>query len=220
MKKPLVVTDPGVRAAGVLDKALAALGSLPHAVFDQTPSTPTEAGVRAALASYRAHGCDGLIAVGQVAKKYGLYTKITGGQRVDLFGARLEEGFGLGLAGEAGVVEQVEGGAVDGDRYPHVADLGHHAMLIGPPLGKARQIVDHVLAVGVEDMGAVAMDQNSRFWIALGMAVAGQMIPLIENDNPIIGLCQLTGYDGTGKTSSNNDDRTNIFSHNEPANSL
>jgi len=34
---------------------------------------------------------DGLIAVGQVAKKYGLYTKITGGARVDMFGARLEE---------------------------------------------------------------------------------------------------------------------------------
>ncbi|GIZ50481.1 nitrite reductase large subunit NirB [Noviherbaspirillum aridicola] len=34
---------------------------------------------------------EGLIAVGLVAKKYGLYTKITGGQRVDLFGARLEQ---------------------------------------------------------------------------------------------------------------------------------
>ncbi|RZA34748.1 MAG: nitrite reductase large subunit [Lysobacteraceae bacterium] len=34
---------------------------------------------------------DGLIAVGQVAKKYGLYTKITGGARVDLFGARLDQ---------------------------------------------------------------------------------------------------------------------------------
>lgn len=33
----------------------------------------------------------GLIAVGQVAQKYGLYTKITGGQRVDLFGARVEQ---------------------------------------------------------------------------------------------------------------------------------
>ncbi|KAL7410257.1 NADPH nitrite reductase [Mrakia frigida] len=31
---------------------------------------------------------DGLIAVGQVAKKWNLYTKITGGQRVDLFGAQ------------------------------------------------------------------------------------------------------------------------------------
>ncbi|WP_246791898.1 nitrite reductase large subunit NirB [Burkholderia perseverans] len=34
---------------------------------------------------------EGLIAVGQVAKKYGLYTKLTGGQRVDLFGARVEQ---------------------------------------------------------------------------------------------------------------------------------
>ena len=34
---------------------------------------------------------EGLIAVGQVAKKYGLYTKITGGQRIDLFGARVEQ---------------------------------------------------------------------------------------------------------------------------------
>ncbi len=64
MKKPLVVTYPCVRTAGVLDMALAALGDLPHAVFDQTPSNPTEAGVRAALAIYRAQGCDGLIAVG------------------------------------------------------------------------------------------------------------------------------------------------------------
>lgn len=34
---------------------------------------------------------DGLITIGQIAKKYKLYTKITGGQRVDLFGARLEQ---------------------------------------------------------------------------------------------------------------------------------
>jgi nitrite reductase (NADH) large subunit len=32
-----------------------------------------------------------LIVLGEVAKKYGLYTKITGGQRVDLFGARVEQ---------------------------------------------------------------------------------------------------------------------------------
>jgi nitrite reductase (NADH) large subunit len=32
-----------------------------------------------------------LIAIGEVAKKYDLYTKVTGGQRIDLFGARLEQ---------------------------------------------------------------------------------------------------------------------------------
>jgi nitrite reductase (NADH) large subunit len=34
---------------------------------------------------------DKLIALGEVAKKYGLYTKITGGQRIDLFGARVQD---------------------------------------------------------------------------------------------------------------------------------
>ena len=62
--RPLVVTDAGVRAAGVLQQALDALGSLPVAVFDQTPGNPTEAAVRAAVQLYRDHGCDGLVAVG------------------------------------------------------------------------------------------------------------------------------------------------------------
>ncbi|MEP6502263.1 MAG: iron-containing alcohol dehydrogenase [Betaproteobacteria bacterium] len=64
MRKPLVVTDAGVRAAGVLDLALVALQGHPHAVFDQTPGNPNEAAVRAATAVYLANGCDGLIAVG------------------------------------------------------------------------------------------------------------------------------------------------------------
>ncbi|HEY6797919.1 MAG TPA: nitrite reductase large subunit NirB [Kineosporiaceae bacterium] len=34
---------------------------------------------------------EGLIAIGEVARDFGLYTKITGGQRIDLFGARIEQ---------------------------------------------------------------------------------------------------------------------------------
>ncbi len=34
---------------------------------------------------------DGLLAIGQVAKDFGLYTKITGGQRIDMFGARIDQ---------------------------------------------------------------------------------------------------------------------------------
>lgn len=62
--RALVVTDAGVRDAGVLAAVLQALGGLPHAVFDATPSNPTEAAVRAASALYRERGCDGLVAVG------------------------------------------------------------------------------------------------------------------------------------------------------------
>lgn len=34
---------------------------------------------------------EGLIAIGEIAKKYDLYTKITGGQRIDLFGAQVNQ---------------------------------------------------------------------------------------------------------------------------------
>ncbi|WP_404381624.1 nitrite reductase large subunit NirB [Knoellia locipacati] len=34
---------------------------------------------------------EGLIAIGEVAQEFGLYTKITGGQRIDLFGARIDQ---------------------------------------------------------------------------------------------------------------------------------
>jgi hypothetical protein len=62
--RPLIVTDPGVKAAGVLQKALDALPGMAVTVFDQTPSNPTEAAVRAAVEVYKANKCDGLIAVG------------------------------------------------------------------------------------------------------------------------------------------------------------
>jgi 4-hydroxybutyrate dehydrogenase len=64
IRRPLIVTDAGVKAAGLLDKATAALPGLQPAVFDQTPSNPTEAAVRAAVEVYQAQGCDGLIALG------------------------------------------------------------------------------------------------------------------------------------------------------------
>ena len=62
--RPMIVTDAGVRAAGVLQKALDALGDMAVTVFDGTPSNPTEASVRAAVEAYRHGRCDGLIAVG------------------------------------------------------------------------------------------------------------------------------------------------------------
>jgi hypothetical protein len=65
IKKPLIVTDAGVRAAGVLQKVLDALpAALQGPVYDGTPSNPTEAAVREAAAMFKEHGCDGLIAVG------------------------------------------------------------------------------------------------------------------------------------------------------------
>lgn len=64
ISRPLFVTDAGVKAAGLLQRALDALPGLASAVYDQTPSNPTEAAVRAATAIYVASRCDGLVAIG------------------------------------------------------------------------------------------------------------------------------------------------------------
>lgn len=63
IRHPLVVTDAGVRAVGVLDQALAAFDVKPP-VFDRTPANPTEAAVRLAVQVAKAFDCDGLIAIG------------------------------------------------------------------------------------------------------------------------------------------------------------
>jgi 4-hydroxybutyrate dehydrogenase len=62
--RPMIVTDKGVRAVGIIDKAIAALGRQPAAIFDDIPSNPTETAVQAGSLLYRNEKCDGLIAVG------------------------------------------------------------------------------------------------------------------------------------------------------------
>ncbi len=64
IRRPLVCTDAGVVAAGLLARLAAALGDLPFAVYDGTPSNPTERAVNDAVQAYRAHDADGLIALG------------------------------------------------------------------------------------------------------------------------------------------------------------
>lgn len=63
VKRPLLVTDEGVVAAGLVDKALAHLPS-GTPVFTGTPPNPTESAVHAALKDYRDNGCDGVVGVG------------------------------------------------------------------------------------------------------------------------------------------------------------
>ncbi|WP_326542385.1 iron-containing alcohol dehydrogenase [Pseudorhodoferax sp.] len=65
IRRPLLVTDAGVRAAGLVDRVLAQLTDVERvAVFDSTPPNPNEAAVRAAVAAWRALGADGVIALG------------------------------------------------------------------------------------------------------------------------------------------------------------
>jgi len=87
---------------------------------------------------------DKLIAIGAVAKKFGLYTKITGGQRIDLFGAQVHE---LPLIWE----ELIAAGFESGHAY-----------------GKALRTVKSCVGstwcrYGVQDSVALAIDLENRY---------------------------------------------------------
>src|SRR6266850_2590719 len=66
VSRPLLVTDPGVKAAGLLDTALEALrgSDVEPVVFDRVKANPGVELVDAGAAEYRAQGCDGLVAIG------------------------------------------------------------------------------------------------------------------------------------------------------------
>jgi nitrite reductase (NADH) large subunit len=87
---------------------------------------------------------DQLIALGQVAKEFNLYTKITGGQRIDLFGARV-------------------------DQLPHIwRKLIDAGMESGHAYGKALRTVKSCVGTtwcryGVQDSTALAIDLELRY---------------------------------------------------------
>ncbi|HEY1365876.1 MAG TPA: iron-containing alcohol dehydrogenase [Gaiellaceae bacterium] len=65
VERPLVVTDPGVRATGLADRVVeSASGKTVSTWFDRTPPNPTEAAVVEAVEVYAAAGCDGVVAIG------------------------------------------------------------------------------------------------------------------------------------------------------------
>src|SRR4029450_2567944 len=64
-RPPLIVTDRGVKAAGIIDTVLDALAHAGTvALYDGTPPNPNEAAVREAVGAYRKGDCDGIVAVG------------------------------------------------------------------------------------------------------------------------------------------------------------
>ena len=77
VSRPFLVSDPGLKANGLVEKLLAALSEPPAGVYTDTPSNPTEAAATDAAARYRACGADGIVALGggssmDLAKAVGL----------------------------------------------------------------------------------------------------------------------------------------------------
>ncbi|MEJ1160879.1 iron-containing alcohol dehydrogenase [Prosthecomicrobium sp. N25] len=63
VRRPLVVSDRGLAATGLVERIAGLCGGSP-AVFLDVPTNPTEGATLAALEVYRAGGCDGIVAAG------------------------------------------------------------------------------------------------------------------------------------------------------------
>ncbi|KPL54398.1 4-hydroxybutyrate dehydrogenase [Prosthecomicrobium hirschii] len=63
VKRPLIVSDRGLAATGLVQRIADLCGGEP-AIFLDVPTNPTEAACLAALAVYRAGDCDGVVAAG------------------------------------------------------------------------------------------------------------------------------------------------------------
>jgi len=66
VRRPLLVTDAGVKAAGLLDTALESLrrSDVEPVVFDKVRANPPVDLIDAGAAEYKTQGCDGLVAIG------------------------------------------------------------------------------------------------------------------------------------------------------------
>ncbi len=62
--RPFIVTDQGIKAAGLLETLLGALGMDPAYIFDETVPNPTETQAMQAAALYKESGADGIVALG------------------------------------------------------------------------------------------------------------------------------------------------------------
>ncbi len=64
VRRPLLVTDPGIAASGILDRVIATIAARHPAVFAEAPRHPALPAVERALSLYQSEGCDGIVALG------------------------------------------------------------------------------------------------------------------------------------------------------------
>ncbi|TNC51632.1 iron-containing alcohol dehydrogenase [Rubellimicrobium rubrum] len=197
--RPLVVTDRGIAAAGLVERVAGPLGDVP--VFLDVPTNPTEAAALAALDLYRGEGCDGIVALGggspiDLAKAVALLATHDG----PLVRYAAIEG-GVGLIGPVAPVVAVPTTAGTGAEVGRAALItledGRKLGLISPHLIPRRAIVDPELTLGLPPgltaatgldalshcietflsprdnpvADAIALDGARRIWAALPRAV-------------------------------------------------
>jgi alcohol dehydrogenase class IV len=162
--RPFVVTDPGLKANGLLATLLAALGGEPAGVFTDTPANPTESASTKAADAYRAAGADSIIAFGggssmDLAKAMGLmvshegpFERLGGSQRGMRFIGPIPPL--LAIPTTAGTGSEVSPGAVV------ILDNGRKETFVSPHLVPKAAICDPELTMGLPPVltAATGMD--------------------------------------------------------------
>lgn len=190
--RPFIVTDQGIKAAGILDTVLEALGMAPADVFDETVPNPTEAQAKLATARYKDAGADGIIAVGggssmDMAKAVGLlashdkpletYAAVSGGAKHIGKIPPL-----IAIPTTAGTGSEVSVGAVV------ILENGRKETIVSPNLIPATAICDPDLTVGLPPhlTAATGMD-------AVTHCIEAVLAPAVNP--PAEGI----GYDGAAR---------------------
>ena len=156
-KKLMLVTDPGLVKAGVVEQALAGLADCGAAfeVFDGVHPNPIEADVEAGTTFYNEHACDGLLALGggsamDVAKVIRFFAS----HPAPLAQYSVLENGGAKITGAlppfyavpttAGTGSEVGRGAVITLR-----DTGRKALFVAPPLMPTLAVLEPALTAGL-----------------------------------------------------------------------
>ena len=156
-KKLMLVTDPGLMKAGVVEQALAGLADCGAAfeVFDGVHPNPIEADVEAGAAFYIEHDCDGLLALGggsamDVAKVIRFFAShpppLAQYSVLDNGGAKIIGTLPpfYAVPTTAGTGSEVGRGAVITLR-----DTGRKTLFVAPPLMPTIAVLEPVLTAGL-----------------------------------------------------------------------
>jgi len=82
---------------------------------------------------------------------------------------------------EIEIVERIQRQPIDRQRIEFVADFGEHPMLVETPIGETAEIGENPLRVGMENMWAVRVNENSLCIVAV-KSIAANMRPSVEDE--------------------------------------
>ena len=94
------------------------------------------------------------------------------------------EGLDLRVGAQPEPVEAVERGAIDREREQLPVDLGQHPVLVGPPLGEAREIAPDLLGLRVEDVRPVAVAAHAVL-VDVVVRVAGDVVAAVDHEHAL-----------------------------------